>query len=149
MPPTWQQAHGHHLAQANEPIAEPEAPQIEDNDAHPLLIPFKTEPDSMGLYCMYCAHPTLIPNGGGALDNVCDAPTLDAADNAAEQASQRLTGVPLPPPEIMYNNLYDAFSSSTTGLMMFWHFSGSTAKSMAKTHCLMKFLDNDKYKRED
>jgi hypothetical protein len=103
----------------------------------------------MGLYHIYCTCPTLIPKGGGALDSVCDAPTLDAADNPAEQASQRLTGVPLPPPEIMRNNLYDAFSSPTMGLMMCWHFSGSTAKSMAKMHRLMKFLDDNKYKRED
>ncbi|KAG2117405.1 hypothetical protein BD769DRAFT_1672651 [Suillus cothurnatus] len=91
MPPTRQQACGHHLAQADEPVAEPEAPQIEDNnDAHPLLIPSETEPDSMGLYCIYCTHPTLISKGRGALDSICDAPTLDAADNPAEQASQSM-----------------------------------------------------------
>lgn len=150
MPPTRQQARGRRLAQADEPIAEHEAPQIKDNDdACPLLIPSETEPDSMGLYRIYCTHPTLIPKGEGALDNVCDTPTLDAAGNTAEQVSQSLTGVPLPPPEITCHNLYDAFSSPTAGLMMCWHFSGSTAKSTAETHRLMKFLDNNKYKRED
>jgi hypothetical protein len=151
MPPTRQQARGRQLAQADEPNVEPDVPQIDQDidRQHPQLIPFQTEPDLMGLYRIYPTTPTLIPKGGGALDSICDAPTLDAADNTAEQASHRLTGVPLPPPEITRDNLYDAFSSPTAGLLMCWHFSGSTAKSTAETHRLMTFLDDDEYKRED
>ncbi|KAG2125109.1 hypothetical protein DEU56DRAFT_696426, partial [Suillus clintonianus] len=72
--------HLEHMPQANEPIVEPEALQINENDGHqhPLPLPFTTKPDSMGLYRIYPTRPTLIPRGGGVLDSVCDAPTLDA-----------------------------------------------------------------------
>ena len=154
MPPTRQQARGRDLAQASKPISEPDVLQPDDigdtdGNQHPPLIPFQTEPDSMGLYRIYPTAPTLIPKGGGTLDSVCDAPTLDTAGNVAEQSSQNLTGVPAPPPEITRDNLYDGFSSPTAGLMMCWHYSGSNAKSAAETHRLMTFLDDDQYRRAD
>jgi hypothetical protein len=138
------------MPQASEPIEETEVPQFDDDDVqqHLLLIPFQTPPDSMGLYCIYPTPPTLSPQGG-ALDSVCDAPTLDAAGNVAKQTSQSLTGVPLPPPKIMCENLYNAFSSPTAGLLMCWQYLGSTTKSAAETHHLTTFLDDDEYRRED
>jgi hypothetical protein len=140
-----------HIPQASEPIEEPEVPQINEDDGHqhPLFIPFETIPDSMGLYCIYPTCPTLVLKGNGALDSICDAPTLDATGNTAEHASQSLTSVPAPPPEITCHNLYDAFSSPTAGLITCWHYSGSTSKSAADMHCLMTFLDDDSYNRDD
>jgi hypothetical protein len=138
------------MPQAIEPIEETGVPQFNDDDVqqHLLLIPFQTPPDSMGLYCICPTPPTLIPQGD-ALDSVCDAATLDAAGNAAKQTSQSLTGVPLPPPEIMCENIYNAFSSPTAGLLMCWQYLGSTTRSAAETHHLTTFLDDDEYRRED
>ena len=152
MPPTQRQARGRHSAQVTERITEPDVPQLDDNaDGHqrPPLIPFQTEPDSMGLYRIYPTPPTLIPKGGGTLDSVCDAPTLDATGNVAAQALLGVAGVPAPPPEITPDNLYDAFSSPTAGLLTCWHYSGSNSKSAAETHRLTTFLDDDQYRRED
>ncbi|KAG1736869.1 uncharacterized protein EDB91DRAFT_1083225 [Suillus paluster] len=55
----------------------------ESSDEDPLFIepppadPFQTDPDSMGLYQVYPAHPTFIPPNNTSLINLTDAPTLE------------------------------------------------------------------------
>jgi len=113
------------------------------------LVPFETEPDAMGLYRVYPSRPTLYPCTGIALDTLCDAPTLDA-ERDPDEASSGLNPALPPPLAITPENLYEAFSSPTAGLIFCWQFSGTNSKSSAEVKRLFHtFLDDDEYRRED
>ncbi|KAG2752023.1 hypothetical protein P692DRAFT_20652215, partial [Suillus brevipes Sb2] len=83
MPPTNRQQRGRALHETDQldhdRILSPlPVPSSDPDDPRPVLIPFQTEPDTMGLYRVYPTRPTLAPEGNLTLERVTDAPTLDS-----------------------------------------------------------------------
>ncbi|KAG2107477.1 uncharacterized protein F5147DRAFT_549550, partial [Suillus discolor] len=98
-------------------------------------IPFRTEPDAMGLYCVYPTRPTLAPEGNLTLERVTDAPTLDDEQGAAHGVHPGLST-----PEISAKHLFDGFSNHTSGVLMAWHYSGTNSNSGANVNRLADYL---------
>lgn len=129
------------------PQEEPGTPPAAVQD-QPALIPYKTQPDSMGLFRIYAQHPTLIPIGNEGLDAIADAPTFETQGNSHLERSQIVPG--LPSSDIRPEDIFSAFSSPTAGLLFCWQYSGSNSKSNAEMRRLaLDFLDDDEYRRED
>ncbi|KAG2142227.1 uncharacterized protein EDB93DRAFT_1059958, partial [Suillus bovinus] len=99
------------------------------------LVPFQTEPNTMGLYCVYPTHPTLAPEGLLTLERVTDAPTLDS-----DQAPIHGGHPGLSTPEISAKHLFDGFSNHTSGVLIVWHYSGTNSNSAVNVNCLAEFL---------
>lgn len=120
----------------------------EDIHAENELIPFETDPDSMGLYRVYATRPTLLPRS--PLNILCDTPMLqtETGEGPNNTLSRLHTGPPLPI-SITPENLYSAFSSPTAGLLMCWQYSSSNLISDAAMQRLTTFLDDDAYDRRD
>ncbi|KAG1897520.1 uncharacterized protein F5891DRAFT_1191719 [Suillus fuscotomentosus] len=149
-------AHMAHQArnQPSVPSASPPLPQEEPGTPpaavqdQPTLVPYKTQPDSMGLFRIYAQHPTLILIGNEGLDVIADAPTFETQGNSHLERSQIIPG--LPSSDIWPEDIFSAFSSPTPGLLFCWQYSGSNSKSNAEMKCLASdFLDDDEYRRED
>jgi hypothetical protein len=113
----------------------------------PMLTPYQTEPDAMGLFRVYSACPTLIPSRDAGLDAIADAPTFDMQDNFDQERSKIVPG--LPSPDIQPEDIFSAFSSPTAGLLMCWQYSGTNAKSAAELNCLATFIDDPLFNKED
>jgi hypothetical protein len=114
----------------------------------PMLVPYQTTPDSMGLFRVYAQRPTLIPIANEGLDAIADAPSFDTQSNPHLERSRIVPG--LPSPDIRPEELFSAFSSPTAGLLFCWQYSGSNSKSNAEMKRLVRdFLDDDEYRRED
>jgi hypothetical protein len=105
----------------------------------PVLTPYQTEPDAMGLFRVYSARPTLIPSRDAGLDAIADAPTFDTQDNSDQERSKIVPG--LPSPDIQPEDIFSAFSSPTAGLLMCWQYSGTNAKSAAELNrfCINRY----------
>ncbi|KAG1742196.1 hypothetical protein EDB19DRAFT_1907660 [Suillus lakei] len=112
------------------------------------LIPFETNPDTMGLYRIYPTCPTLFLQS--PLNSLCDTPMLqpETSKGPNNTPSHLHTGPPLPI-SITADNLYSAFSSPTAGLLMCWQYSSSNLISDAAMQRLTTFLNNDAYNRND
>jgi hypothetical protein len=124
--------------------------QVVDNlpNHQPMLVPYQTTPDSMGLFRVYAQRPTLIPIANEGLDAIANAPSFDTQSNPHLERSHIVPG--LPSPDIRPEELFSAFSSPTAGLLFCWQYSGSNSKSNAEMKRLVRdFLDNDEYRRED
>ncbi|KAG8213825.1 hypothetical protein J3R82DRAFT_10544 [Butyriboletus roseoflavus] len=82
----------------------------------------------MDLFKIYPNHPTFEPCSD--MDSI-DTPTL------VQQAisSSGLKNI-MPPSDITCKNLFSVFSSLTAGLLIYWHFSGLTAKTKKETNHL-------------
>ncbi|KAG1752278.1 hypothetical protein EDD22DRAFT_738909, partial [Suillus occidentalis] len=102
---------------------------------NPLLIPFQTEPDMIGLYQIYPTHPTQAPEANLTLKRVTDAPTLACDDGAACRVHSGLST-----PEITANQLFDAFMNHTSGVLMSWYYSGTNSNSGANVNRLVELL---------
>jgi hypothetical protein len=113
----------------------------------PVLTPYQTEPDAMGLFRVYSARPTLIPSRDAGLDAIADAPTFDTQDNSDQERSKIVPG--LPSPDIQPEDIFSAFSSPTAGLLMCWQYSGTNAKSAAELNRLATFIDDPLFNKED
>ncbi|KAG1794810.1 uncharacterized protein HD556DRAFT_1202181, partial [Suillus plorans] len=111
------------------PQEEPGTPPAAVQD-QPALIPYKTQPDSMGLFRIYAQHPTLILIGNEGLDAIADAPTFETQGNSHLERSQIVPG--LPSSDIRPEDIFSAFSSPTAGLLFCWQYSGSNSKSNAE-----------------
>ncbi|KAG1899964.1 uncharacterized protein F5891DRAFT_952796, partial [Suillus fuscotomentosus] len=117
-------------------------------DYQPILIPYQTAPDALGLFRIYAQKPTLIPTGNEGLDVIADALTFETQGNSHLVHSQIDPG--LPSQEIRLEDIFSPFSSPTTGLLMCRQYSGANSKSSAKMkHLTREFLNNDVYRRED
>ncbi|KAG1803549.1 uncharacterized protein HD556DRAFT_1227092 [Suillus plorans] len=129
------------------PQEEPGTPPAAVQD-QPTLIPYETQPDSMGLFRIYTQRPTLIPVRNEGLDAIADAPTFETRGNTHLEQSLIVPG--LPSPDIWPDKIFSAFSSPTAGLLFCWQYSGSNSKSNAEMkHLGWDFLDDDNYRRED
>lgn len=95
---------------------------------------YSTEPDDLGLFRIYPTQPTLIPDAESGLAAAVDAPTLEQHIRPASTQVGSL--VPSSSTNITPDNLYSAFSSPTAGLLMCWHYSGTTAKSIPELNRL-------------
>lgn len=95
---------------------------------------YSTEPNDLGLFRIYPTQPTLIPDAESGLAAAVDAPTLEQHIRLASTQVGSL--VPSSSTNITPDNLYSAFSSSTAGLLMCWHYSGTTAKSIPELNRL-------------
>jgi hypothetical protein len=60
----------------------------------PILIPYQTPPDSLGLFCIYVHKPTLIPTANEGLDVIADAPTFETRGNSHLAESQIVPRLP-------------------------------------------------------
>ncbi|KAF8838869.1 hypothetical protein BDN67DRAFT_991113 [Paxillus ammoniavirescens] len=100
----------------------------------------RTKPDELGLFRVYPTQPTLLPKGETGLDAISDAPTFEKDDNLASAPSHVTPG--LSQTEITSDNLYEAFSSPTAGLLMCYHYSGSTTKSAGELNRLWTFIED-------
>ncbi|KIK32450.1 hypothetical protein CY34DRAFT_101489, partial [Suillus luteus UH-Slu-Lm8-n1] len=119
------------------------APSSEPEDPRPALVPFQTEPDAMGLYRKYPMRPTLAPEANLTLEGVTDAPTLDG---------ERInSGVHpgLPSPEITSDQLFEAFTNPSAGILMAWQYTGTNEKSGAEWDRLVQFLKDPLFRLED
>ncbi|KAG2112883.1 hypothetical protein DEU56DRAFT_749192, partial [Suillus clintonianus] len=120
MPPTNRQQRGRDppeqadQSDRDQPPPPSPGPTSDPEDTAPALIPFQTEPDAMGLYRVYPMRPTLAPEANVTLQGVTDAPTLDG---------ERVTPIAhpgLPSPEISSDQLFEAFTNPSAGILMAW-----------------------------
>ncbi|KAG2119320.1 hypothetical protein DEU56DRAFT_747446, partial [Suillus clintonianus] len=102
------------------------------------LVPFQTEPDTMGLYRVYPTRPTLAPEGNLTLERVTDAPTLASDEGVAGRVHSGLST-----PEITADQLFDAFTNHTSGVLMAWHYTGTNSNSGANVNRLAEYLSSD------
>ncbi|KAH7921017.1 hypothetical protein BV22DRAFT_1107414 [Leucogyrophana mollusca] len=101
----------------------------------------------MGLYRVYSAHPTLVPPDNTTLNNVCDAPALEAGEHPGAKAAGVLSG--LPSSEIGPDELFAPFTNPSCGLLMAWHYSGSNDKSTIELDRLSAFLQDPLFDPKD
>jgi hypothetical protein len=92
----------------------------------------------MGLYQIYPTRPTQAPEANLTLERVTDAPTLACDDGAACRVHSGLST-----PEITANQLFDAFTNHTSGVLMSWHYSGTNSNSGANVNRLAELLSSD------
>lgn len=97
----------------------------------------------MGLFRIYPTKPSLKPKGDGKLHAVFDAPTLEVSAEHQELASTANRDVIKSP--ITRENLWSAFSSPTTGLLMCWHYTGTNEKSGAELNRLWEFVTDPQF----
>ncbi|KAG0694833.1 hypothetical protein DFH29DRAFT_814861, partial [Suillus ampliporus] len=117
-------------------------------DHQPMLVPYQTALDALGLFRVYVQQPTLIPIGNEGLDAIADAPTFETRHNPHQERSQIVPG--LPSQDLRPEDIFSPFSSPTAGLLMCWQYSGANSKSSAEMKRLTRvFLDDDEYNRED
>ncbi|KAG1858669.1 hypothetical protein C8R48DRAFT_606204 [Suillus tomentosus] len=80
----------------------------------------------MGLYRVYPTRPTLAPEANLTLQGVTDAPTLDGGRvNLGVHPG-------LPSPEITSDQLFEAFTNPSAGILMAWQYTGTNEKSGAE-----------------
>jgi hypothetical protein len=130
------------------PLDSPPNQVIDLPNDQPILVPYQTAPDALGLFRIYVQQPTLIPIGNEGLDAIADAPTFGTQGNPHLERSQIVPG--LPSQDIRPEDIFSPFSSPTAGLLMCWQYSGANSKSSAEMKRLTRvFLDDDEYRRED
>lgn len=148
MPPTARQQRGHdviadQLADQN-PMPRAPSPEIsEDEDAPPLSIPFQVETDDAGLYRIYITRPSNIPHHD-TLGAVTDAPTL-ARDDQIPRSSRITEGLSSKGTE----ELFEAFSNPTSGLLMAYQYSGTGQQSVAELQRLTTFVGDPLFRHAD
>jgi hypothetical protein len=119
-----------------DPNPQTPSPQQSEHDDLPLFIPFQTEPNKAGLYHIYPTCPSVLPNEN-TLETITDAPMLAGSDQLPD--SSRITEG-LSSKDIGQDNLYEAFSNPTSGLLMAYHYSGTGQQSIAELQHLAKFI---------
>ncbi|KAG2150698.1 uncharacterized protein EDB93DRAFT_1054541, partial [Suillus bovinus] len=148
MPPTARQQRGHdviadqHVDQNSMPRS-PSPETSEHEDAPPVLIPFQMEADDAGLYHIYITWPSNIPNSD-TLEAVTDAPTL-ARDDQIPRSSRITEGLSSKGTE----ELYEAFSNPTSGLLMAYQYSGTSQQSVAELQRLTTFVGDPLFRHAD
>ncbi|KAG2120578.1 uncharacterized protein F5147DRAFT_563538 [Suillus discolor] len=110
----------------------------------PQLIPFQTQPDMFGLYSVYPMCPTMAPEANCTLEGVTDAPTLEGVCATPHRVHPGVSS-----PEISDDDLFGAFTNSSSALLMAWHYSGSNAKSATELNHLAEFLRDPSFKQAD
>jgi len=97
----------------------------------------------MGLFRIYPTRPTLAPEGDLTLQSVTDAPTLEG--------ERVMSGIHpgLSSPEISTEELFDAFTNPSSGLLMAWQYSGTNTKSAAELDRLVDFLQDPLFDSTD
>ncbi|OJA15139.1 hypothetical protein AZE42_07563 [Rhizopogon vesiculosus] len=113
----------------------------------PIVAPYQTDPDAMGLFRIYSTCPTLIPSGDVGLDAIADAPTIVMQGSPDLERSRVVPG--LPNTDIQPEDIFSAFSSLTAGLLMSWQYSGTNAKSAAELSRLATYIDDPLFNKED
>jgi len=113
----------------------------------PIVTPYQTDPDAMGLFRIYSTCPTLIPSGDVGLDAIVDAPTFVMQGSPDLERSRVVPG--LPNTDIQPEDIFSAFSSPTAGLLMSWQYSGTNAKSAAELNRLATYIDDPLFNKED
>ncbi|KAG1818139.1 uncharacterized protein BJ212DRAFT_1269392, partial [Suillus subaureus] len=102
-----------------------------------------TEPDTMGLYRRYPMCPTLAPKANLTLEGATDAPTLDGeCINSGVHPG-------LPSPEITSDQLFEAFTNPSAGILMAWQYTGMNEKSNDEWDHLVQFLKDPFFRLED
>ncbi|KAG2077852.1 hypothetical protein BDR04DRAFT_1000096 [Suillus decipiens] len=121
------------------------SPQQSEHNDPPLLIPFETESNEAGLYHIYSTCPSVHPNED-TLESVTDALTLAGGDwiPSSSQITEGLSSK-----EISQDNLYAAFSNLTSGLLMAYHYSGTSQQSVAELQCLTIFISDLLFNHSD
>ena len=141
-----------HLSQFGAPISdqpaqssEPEDHAAANNPLPPLpnpLVPYHTDPDSLGLFRVYATRPTLFPQDR-TIKSISDAPTFETHDSTTQtigvEANSRLH---VPDMVLTHEDLFSAFSSPTAGLLMCWQYSGSNEKLAAELNRLAGFTSD-------
>jgi hypothetical protein len=105
------------------------------------------EPGSMGLFHIYPMRPTLFPPDDSNLISLTDAPTLEGQQATGSNAARASTGIRLPDVDI--DNLFDAFTNTSCGLLMAWLYSGTPQKSNAEAICLARYTSHPSLRREE
>jgi hypothetical protein len=149
MPPTNRQQCGRDVVSdqtANHPHTPSPSPSDHTGGEPPALIPFQTEPNEAGLFRIYPTRPTTLPENN-TLEGVTDAPTLAGASHRAPNSSRLIPG--LSSPEISNDELFEAFSNPTSGLLMAWQYSGTNQKSVAELQCLCNFIGDPLFNSDD
>lgn len=131
--------------EVNSAVTRPRSPSPTPS-LEPTLVPFETKPDNMGLYRIYPTHPTLVPTDGTTLNTVTDAPTLDCGQPGSK-CTKILAG--LPSTDVGMDELFDAFTNPTCGLLMAWQYSGTGLNSAAHFDRLGTFLDDPLFCQKD
>ena len=99
---------------SHQPLPDPE-PVI---DHLPPLVAYQTPPNNMGLFQVYLMWPSFISKGDSNIHCVIDASTLDLESSQHSKALELIA----PESQIISENLYSAFSSSTVDLLIYWHY---------------------------
>lgn len=149
MPPTNRQQRGRDVISdqtANHPHTPSPSPSDHTGGEPPALIPFQTEPNEAGLFRIYPTRPTTLPENN-TLEGVTDAPTLAGASHRAPNSSRLIPG--LSSPEISNDELFEAFSNPTSGLLMAWQYSGTNQKSVAELQHLCNFIGDPLFNSDD
>ncbi|KAG2062495.1 hypothetical protein BDR04DRAFT_1165116 [Suillus decipiens] len=100
-------------------------------------------PDTMGLYHIYSTHPTLAPKANLTLQGVTNAPTLNGECMNLGVHSGLLS------PEITSDQLFEAFTNPSAGILMAWQYTGINEKSSAEWDRLVHFLKDPLFRLED
>ncbi|KAI5994685.1 hypothetical protein EDD15DRAFT_2128955, partial [Pisolithus albus] len=96
------------------------------------LIPYRTDPDVLGIFRVYATRPTLIPHDR-AINSISDSPTFETHVSTAQMTGVEVNSrLHIPDMVLTSKDLFSAFSSPTAGLLMCWHYSGSNEKSVAE-----------------
>jgi len=151
MPPTNRQQRGrdvipdHNMNRPHDPSPSPSPSESNEPSA---LIPFQTEPNEAGLFRVYSNQPTTLPKNT-TLEGVTDAPTLalGAGHTAPNSLGHGLPG--LSSSEIGNDELFEAFSNPTSGLLMAWQYSGTNQKSVAELQRLCNFIGDPLFNPTD
>ncbi|KAG8212974.1 hypothetical protein J3R82DRAFT_11356 [Butyriboletus roseoflavus] len=129
------------------PLEAPSSPGLVHLGPPPHLTLYQTEPDAIGLFCVYPTLPTLIPNVDADLIAVVDAPTLEQCCHI-QSSLQHLGGLTMSA-GITSENLYFVFSSLTAGLLMCWQYSGSTSKLISELNWLWSYIKDPLFNSAD
>jgi hypothetical protein len=147
MPLTARQQRGHNVimdqhADSRICTPSPELSEHRDDEAPPLSIPFQMEADDAGLYWVYITCPTILPDRN-TLGAVTDAPTLAGDDQIPKmQVTEGLSSKGT-------EELFEAFSNPTSGLLMAYHYSGTGQQSVAELQRLMSFVSDPLFRHAD
>jgi len=76
-------------------------------------------PNSFGLYCVYLQIPTVDPEEGNDLYNICDAPDISVPQTSAAKSLL----------SYIHENYFSPFISATHYCLLSWFYNGNTTKS--------------------
>ena len=124
------------------PSSSPDEPSSRSHSPRPSLVPFTTEPDKFGLYCVYANEPTYTPQD--TLESACDAPGFFEHPTIDIALRQAILGVP-GALDLSPNDIFAPFTNPTSGILMAWQYSGTNQKSAAELDRLARLQTHPLY----